>query len=56
MILRDLNKKIVSAISIFVTERVPDDSCEPAFKFLERHCCVEGRKIKGFDVCDKVKN
>ena len=49
-----LNQK-VSAISIFVNKRVPDDSCESAFKFLVRNGCVKGRKIKGLDVCDMVE-
>ena len=44
------------AISIFVKKKkgVPDDSCEPALKFLVANGCVKGRKIKGLDVCDKV--
>ena len=35
-----------------MNKRVPNDSCESAFKFLVRNACVKGRKIKGLDVCD----
>ena len=35
--------------------RVPDDSCESAFKFLLRNDCVKGKKIKGLDACDMVE-
>ena len=34
-------------ISIFVNERVPDDSCESALTFLVRNGCVKGRKSEG---------
>ena len=49
-----LNQKFASAISIYVNKRVPDDSCEPAFKFLVRSGCAKGKKIKGLDACDMV--
>ena len=45
----DLN--YVSAISIFVNEEVPSDSCEPTFKFMVRNICLKGRKIKERDAC-----
>ena len=38
-----------------MNERVPDDSCESAFKFLVRNDCVKGRKITGLDACDMVE-
>ena len=44
----------VSAISILVNKRVPNDSCQSALKFLVRNGCVKGRKIKGLDACDIV--
>ena len=49
------NQKFVSAISIFVNERVPDDCCKHALQFLVRNCSVKGRKIEGLDVSDKVE-
>ena len=36
------NQKIVSVISIFVNERVPDDCCQTAFKILVRNCGLNG--------------
>ena len=36
---------------MFVSERVPDDGYEPAFKLLMGIVCVKGRKIEG----DKVE-
>ena len=38
-----------------MNERVSDDSCEFAFKFLVRNGCVKGRKIKGLDAYDMVE-
>ena len=49
------NQKFVSAISIFVDKRVPNESCESAFKFLVGNGFVKGRKIKGLDACDMVE-
>ena len=49
------NKFFVSAISIFVNDRVPGDSCKSDFKLLVRNGCVKCRKIKGFDACDMVE-
>ena len=45
----------VSAISIFVNERVPDPSYEPTFKFHVRNDCEKGRKSEGLYACDKVE-
>ena len=39
-----------------MNKRVPNDSCESAFKFLVRNGCVKGRKIKGIDACDMVED
>ena len=39
-----------------MNKRVPDDSCESAFKFLVRNGCVKGRKIKGLNACDSFYN
>ena len=47
--------KCESVISIFVNDRVPDDSCKPALKFLVRNGCVKDKKIKELDACDKVE-
>ena len=38
-----------------MNERVSDDNCESAFKFLFRNDCVKGRKIKGLDACGMVE-
>ena len=38
-----------------MNERVPDDCCKPAFKFLVRNCGVKGQKIEGLDSSDKVE-
>ena len=48
-------QKFVSAISLIVNERVPDDCCKPAIKFLVRNYGVKGREIEGLDACDKVE-
>ena len=40
---------------IFLNERVWNDSCKSAFKFLVRNGCVKGREIKGLDTCDMVE-
>ena len=37
--------------SIFVKERVPYNSYEPALKSLVKNCCVKDRKIKGLEGC-----
>ena len=38
-----------------MNERVPDDSCEPAFKFLARNGCLKGPKTEGLEGSDKVE-
>ena len=38
-----------------MNKRVPNDSCESAFKFLVRNGCAKRRKIKGLDECDMVE-
>ena len=38
-----------------MTERVPDYSCESAFKFLVMNGCEKGREIKGPDAFDKAQ-
>ena len=55
MVPGDPKLKIVSAISIFVNERVPDDSCEPASNFSVRNSCVKGRKSEGLDASDNLR-
>ena len=38
-----------------MNEKVPDDYCKPAFKFLMRNCSVKGIKIERLHAIDKVE-
>ena len=45
----------VSAVTVFKNERVPHNTGEYVFQFIERKSCIKGRKFERLDACYMIE-